>query len=264
MQLGIQITGTRAFVAATAMLGVLIVPIRAAGPAGDVQKAVADWAQVRSETVRIESDWTWQKTLMQSTLSALQERAAQLEAKRAQLEARTSEERRDMAELKTQLQAAVEAEAEAAQQLRVLCERLVRMRAWLPPRLSAALELPYRGMTAPDASLGERMRQTMVILNRCALFNRTVAIGDETISAAGGAERLMEVVYWGLGRGYALDRTAGLAYIGAPAEHGWTWTPVPGLAQQLARLLDTGRGQAAPEFVTMPVQLSQRDVLNQH
>jgi hypothetical protein len=264
MQLRIQFYDTRVFVAVSAILSVLIVPMRATGPEANVQKAVAEWAQVRSETVRIESDWAWQKTLMQSTLAALKERASQLEAKRAELEARTSEENRDMTELKARLQAMGEAENDAAQQLRVLSDRLVRMRASLPPRLSAALELPYRSMTAPDASLGERMRQTMVILNRCALFNRTIAIGDETISATGGGERLMEVIYWGLSRGYALDRTAGLAYIGAPTEHGWTWAPAPGFAPQLARLLDVGRGQAAPDLVTMPVQANQQAALGQH
>src|SRR5580704_5211863 len=94
----------------------------------DVQKTVAEWVRVRAETARIEDDWTWQQTLMQSTLEALQERTRQLEAKRADLAARTAEERRDTADLVARRQAMKDAQSQAASHLRLLGERLVRMR----------------------------------------------------------------------------------------------------------------------------------------
>src|SRR5580698_8869253 len=165
------------------LLCALLVPAWGASPLDDVQKTVTEWVRVRAETARIEDDWTWQQTLMQSTLEALQERTRQLEAQRTELEARTTEERRDTADLMARRQALEDAQAHAADHLRLLGERLVRMRAWLPPRLSVALELPYRSLAEPDADTSERMRYAMVILNRCAQFNRTVSVGEEIITS---------------------------------------------------------------------------------
>jgi hypothetical protein len=82
--------------------------------------------------VRVESDWGWQQTLMQSTL----------EAQRAELRAHADAEGRVSANLMAPREMK-EAEAEATGHLRHLGERLAPMRAWLP-RLAAAHELRSR------------------------------------------------------------------------------------------------------------------------
>ncbi len=233
-----------------------------AGPAlpgallDDVQKAATAWAQVRTETIGLEADWASQKTLLESTLGALQERVRQLEERRAALEVKNSGGRRETEELVGRRQALAEATVEATQRLLALNERLARLRPWLPPRLSAALELPYRSLAAPELSLGERMQHTAAILNRCVHFNRTVAGGEEVIVAAGGEAKLMEVVYWGLSHGYALDRAAGVAYAGAPDANGWEWVPAPELAKAVARLIAVAADKTEPEFVVAPVRAS--------
>jgi Protein of unknown function (DUF3450) len=244
------------------LLCALLAPAWRASPLDDVQKTVTEWVRVRAETARIEDDWKWQQMLMQSTLEALQERTRQLEAQRAELEARTAEERRDTDDLMARRQAMKDAQAQADDHLRLLGERLVRMRAWLPPRLSAALELPYRSLAKPDADSGERMRYAMVILNRCAQFNRTVSVDEEMITAANGERRLMEVVYWGLSHGYALDRSSNEAYLGAPNESAWSWTTLPDMAPQVARLINASQDKAEPAFVILPAQAIQPAALN--
>jgi hypothetical protein len=72
------------------------------------------------------------------------------------------------------------------------------------------------------------MQLAMTVLNRCALFNRTVTCGDEvlTISGEQGAKSL-EVIYWGLSHAYALDRAAGKAWYGAPGARDGSGTRVP-------------------------------------
>ncbi|MFT3829936.1 MAG: DUF3450 family protein [Opitutaceae bacterium] len=221
----------------------------------EVQAAVSAWAKVRAETVRLESDWEWQRTFMQSTLDALTERAGRLEAKRDELLAKTAAERRDITELAERRQHMETAAAESTAHLRQLGERLSARRAWLPPRLSAALELPYRSLAMEGLSLGERMQHTMAILNRCTLFNRSVSVGEEMVLAEGGTPKLMEVVYWGLARGYALDRAGRSAYVGAPGDKGWAWTPAPELADRVAKLIAIAKDTREPDFVPIPVQV---------
>lgn len=240
----------------------LLSPAWGASPLDDVQKTVTEWVRVRAETARIEDDWTWQQMLMQSTLDALQERTLQLEAQRTELEARTAEERRDTADLMARRQALKDAKAQAEDHLRLLGERLARMRTWLPPRLSDALELPYRSLAKPDADVSDRMRYAMVILNRCVQFNRTVSVDEEMITASNGERRLMEVVYWGLSHGYALDRSGNEAYLGGPTESAWAWTTLPDMAPQVARLINASRDKAEPAFVILPAQAIHPAALN--
>ena len=240
----------------------VLAPAWGASSPDDVQKTVTEWVRVRAETARIEDDWTWQQMLMQSTLDALQQRTQQLEAQRTELEARTAGERRETEDLTARRQAMKDAQAQAADHLQLLGERLVRMRAWLPPRLSAALELPYRSLAKPDADISERMRYAMLILNRCDQFNRTVSVDEEMITAANGEKRLMEVVYWGLSHGYALDRSSNEAYLGAPTESAWAWTSLPGMAPQVAQLINASLDKAEPAFVILPAQAIQPAALS--
>jgi hypothetical protein len=229
-------------------------PVQASAPLADVQKAAAAWAEVRTETIGLESDWISQKALLHSTLGALQERVRQLEERRAALEVKTAGGRRETEELVARRQALAEATDEATRRLLELDERLVRLRPWLPPRLSAALELPYRSLAAEELTLGERTQHTTTILNRCVHFNSTVTGGEEVVLAADGESRLMEVVYWGLSHGYALDRAGDVAYAGAPAANGWEWTPAPGLAKAVGRLIAVAADKTEPEFVVAPVR----------
>jgi hypothetical protein len=241
-----------------ALLSLAVTPAAAQAndPIGDVQQAVAAWAKVRTETVRIESDWEWQRTLMQSTLDALTERVGQLEAKRDELLAKTAAERRETAELTERRQQMEAAAAQASSHLRALDDRLVQMRGWLPPRLSTALELPYRSLAERDLPVGERMQHTMAILNRCTLFNRAVSCGEEMVVSAGGEPKLMQVVYWGLAHGYALDRAARTAYFGAPGDSGWTWTAAPELTDSIERLIAVAEDKREPELVPALVQVA--------
>jgi hypothetical protein len=252
----------RCLIVAALVGGGLTAPLTAGSPLDDVQKAATEWAQVRAETVRIESDWAWQQSLMRSTLDVLQERVRQLEEQRSALEVKTAGARRETDDLVARRQALAAAASEAARQLQALDERLGRMRPWLPPRLSAALELPFRSLARADLPLAERMQHTTTILNRCVHFNRTVAKGEEMLVPPGGEAKLMEVVYWGLTHGYALDRAAGVAYVGAPAEQGWGWTPAPELAKAVARLIAVAADKTEPEFVAVPVQVSEPAALN--
>jgi hypothetical protein len=106
------------------------------------------------------------------------------------------------------------------------------------------------------------MRYAMVILNRCVQFNRTVSVDEEMITAANGERRLMEVVYWGLSHGYALDRSSNEAYLGAPTESAWAWATLPDMAPQVARLINASLDKAEPAFVILPAQAIHPAALN--
>ena len=135
-------------------------------------------------------------------------------------------------------------------------DKLIRLRPSLPPRLSESLELPYRSLTGSELALGDRMQLTMTVLNRCLQFNRIVSQGEEVLAIAGEAgPKSLEVIYWGLSHGYALDRAAGKAWLGSPGPQGWHWETRPEAARAVAELIAVYSGKADPGFAAVPAQL---------
>jgi hypothetical protein len=214
-----------------------------------------DWARIRAETVRLQTDEASEKELLQSTIGALKERARILEEKRDSLKSKADPDPRG-AELPAKIEAARASLAGADARLKRLGDSLVQLRPWLPPRLSKALELPYRSLANPLLTTGERMQYVSAVLNRCAQFNQSLAGGDEVLTPGGEAEpRVMEVVYLGLAEAYALDRVSGKAYLGFPGATGWVWEAHPELVGSISRMVAVYKDKADPEFVELPASL---------
>jgi hypothetical protein len=226
-------------------------------PLDAVQKSASEWVRLRAETTRLETQWASQKTLLESTVKSLEERAMLLEDKRENVKLRTAKDREELDTMRAKNQATAADIAAAEQRLTALSARLVELRPQLPPRLSSALEMSYRSLAGTPLAAGDRMRLVTTILNRCAQFNQTVTCGEEVLTLEGGvAPKLYPVIYWGLAQGYALDPTAGRAWVGAPTPQGWQWTPQPDAAEPVRQLIAIYHGKSDPDFVGLPARLS--------
>ena len=231
-------------------------------PLETVEKSAGEWLKVRAESSRLETEWNTQRQLLDSIVHGLDERAQSLEVKRDYLRAKTAKDRDDLAKLATANQATSAGLRTVEEQLGALGPQLLQLRSALPPRLSTALELSYKSLAAPDLGLSQRMQLTMTILNRCQQFNRSIVCEEEVLQPGGeGPERQLEVIYWGLSHGYALDRPTGQVWFGSPGPERWQWEPLPDAAAQVAKLMAIYRGKAEPEFIEVPVRLKAQAVV---
>jgi hypothetical protein len=237
----------------------MLLPLGARG--GDtiesVEKAATDWVKTRAETTRLETDWESQRPLLESMANALTERAQSTEEKRDRLKAQTAKDRDEIETAQARNQELSASLQAADGRLNALKERLIQLRPSLPPRLSGALELAYRSLAAPDLGTSERMQATMTVLNRCVQFNRMITCDEEVLTIEGETgPRSFEVVYWGLSRGYALDRTAGKVWLGSPGPKGWQWDFHPEAARAVIELIAVCKDKAEPEFIPVPARLA--------
>jgi hypothetical protein len=132
------------------------------------------------------------------------------------------------------------------------------MRASFPPRLSEALELPYRSLASPSLGDSERMQLVMTVLGRCEAFDRTITSGDEVLTIdSGEGMRSLEVIYWGLSHGYALDKSAGKVWYGSPGPVGWRWEAAPAALGAVERLIAIYNDKTDPDLVVVPAVLVQ-------
>ena len=229
---------------------------RASDSVDSVEEAATEWIKTRAETVRLETEWASQRELLESTVNALSERARTIEDKRDNLKAKTVAERTEFATLQEKNQVAADRMQATDARLKELKDRLIQLRPSLPPRLSEALELPYRSLAGTELGPSERMQITMTVLNRCAQFNRMVTCGQEVLTIEGEpGPKSLEVIYWGLSRGYAMDQAAGKVWLGAPGPKGWQWEAHPEAFPQVARLIAVYNDKAEPEFVAVPAKL---------
>lgn len=227
----------------------------------DLQKAASALAQTRSETTQLVADWSWQRDAMQSSIDALEEQTRLLEDRRAFLEAKHSADDQKARELSDDVASARTRLDAFEKHLEELTAKVLEMRSQLPPRLSRAIELPCRSLADPDISPGERMQYLTNVWKRCLEFNHAISLAEETIQIEGQpTPRVLEVMYWGAGLGYALDRNSDTAYLGRPGPAGWTWEAKPELASRVSKLIAIYHDQADPEYISMPVQANQAAV----
>lgn len=242
----------------TALLVSLSLTVLAlATPLKQVQTAAAEWADLRSETTRLETEWMTEKALLTASVANLNSQADQLDLQHQSLVAATTKERQQLENLTAANQQRSEELTRASAHIEQLAAQLTALRPSLPPRLSAALDLPFRSIASPDLSPADRMRHTMAILNRCQQFDRTFVLAEEVLTTTPGeAPRLLEVVYFGLAQACALDRSAGEAFMGRPVQGEWQWENVPGLAEAATRLIAVRLDEIPPEFVNLPTRIT--------
>ncbi len=207
--------------------------------------------------MRLETEWNGQRALMESMVAALDERARIIEEKIDLEKARTAQEREELDTLESRNGTAGAGLEAATTRLQALARTLTDLRPQLPPRLSAELDLAYKSLADPELTPGDRMQHTMTVLNRCLAFNRTITFSEEVLTLAGEATpKSLEVLYWGLSHGYALDRAAGKVWLGSPGPQGWHWTEKTGVTAEVTRLIAIATDKADPDFVVVPATLN--------
>jgi hypothetical protein len=229
----------------------------AADPLDEVDQSAREWVKLRVEATRLETAWRSERELVESTVAALKERATLLEEERDLTKARTAKDREELEALRTKNRAAAEDLKACETRLQTVTGRLLALRPGLPPRLSEALEMSYRSLADPALPLGERMQIAINVLNRCAQFNRLVTAGEDVLTLEGEpAAKSLETLYWGLSHGYAVDRAARKAWLGAPGPAGWHWEPKPDAFDQVVQLLAVAHDKADPELVAVPATVA--------
>ncbi len=142
-----------------------------ANPLTDIQESAAKWSEIRSETSRLQSDSVAERSVLNSSISGLNIEADQLELEQKAMASEAQKHTEEIDRLTARNQANDAAIAQTVERLASLSGELIALRPALPPRLSNALDLPYRSIAQADMEPADRMRYTMAILNRCQQFD---------------------------------------------------------------------------------------------
>jgi hypothetical protein len=223
------------------------------------QRTAIEWVKLREETARLENEWAQERDLMQATIPALEARWRMLEEKRKLTEEQTATARREVDDEGAKARALAASLEKSKERLQQASAALLQMRPSLPPRLSRALELPFASLADEALSPAERMRTVITVLDRCAQFNGAITLSEEALVVDGAGEKVMEVLYWGLARAYAVDRAGKTAYVGRPSDKRWIWEAQPEAVEKISAAMAVYRDQMEPRFLTLPVKMDREN-----
>jgi hypothetical protein len=237
---------------------VLVAPsVCAADPLKDADESAGEFIRLQIEEARLETEWGSQRELLESLVRAHQQRAESLEDSRDAMNAKTAGVREELDGIQARIQSANDDAKVFETRLNTLSSQLLALRPSLPPRLSEALEMSYRTLAGTSLPASDRMQVAMNVLNRCAQFNRVITVGEDILSVEGEPpEKSLEVIYWGLSHGYAMDSTGRKAWLGSPGPMGWVWEAKPEAFDNVARLIAIAQDKADPAFVPVPAALT--------
>jgi hypothetical protein len=228
-----------------------------ADPLKDADDAAGRYIKMQIEEARLETEWSSQRQLLEALVRADKERAASLEESRDQMTAKTASVREELDAMHSKIEVAKDDTKVLETRLDALSARLVALRPSLPPRLSEALEMSFRTLAGAGVPTSDRLQVSMNVLNRCAEFNRTITVGEEVLTLEGEPpEKSVEVIYWGLSHGYALDSAGRKAWLGSPGPDGWRWEAKPDAVDSVARLIGIAQDKADPGFVAVPAMVT--------
>lgn len=217
-----------------------------------LQQSALKWVDLREQSVQLESNWKWQKELLESTNYALAARADFLKVEIELLKAEIAGFDLEVSEKSSLHSAAILEMKELEELTDSMILSLLSIRPYLPPRLSNALELPYRSIEDAILSKSERLQHAISVFNRSFQFNKSATLSEEQLE---GNDRFFEVLYWGLSHAYALDRQNQISYIGAPGENGWQWNRDDSVVDSTIELIAIFKGEVDPAFVKTPVKI---------
>lgn len=236
---------------------VILTRLPAQDSLASADKAAHDWLTLRAETVRLDTEWRTQREVLASLAVTLGERAKLAEEKRDLAKAKAGQEAQDLDDLRAKNRAASDDLKSCDARLQSLSQRLLALRPKLPPRLSDALDLSYRTLGSATAATTERMQVAMNVLNRCAEFDREVSVSKDILTLDGEpADTYFEVIYWGLNRGYAIDRASHKAWLGTPGPERWEWQAKPDAYAAVVKLMAIASDQVEPDWVAVPAAVA--------
>lgn len=239
-----------------------LVHFSSAAPDGEAEvwKAKADqWIELEQRIASEQSDWLADKEVMEASRTVLQREQAALKARLEANEMAQSLFHRRLQSLEQELAAQAEGRNLLIAGLEREEARIREIHDHLPEPLRERLAPLLLRMGAGPAdqlvSVSERVQTVISILSAVDQFSGTVTLTHHLRRDEAGVERDVEVLYWGLAMGYAVNQTAEQAWLLLPSSEGWTWQAAHAVAPGIRDLIEIHKRKRSPGLVSLPATL---------
>lgn len=231
-----------------------------AAPVSETRTALQEWVETRQIISQEKADWELLRETLIDTEELLTKQNEQLDAKLEELresQSAADEEREQLMAENAELKLSTES---LGVEVAAVEARLLAVLPLLPEALTDKIDPLIRRIPEPGketrAGLGERVQNIVGILSQADAFNNKMHVVNRTQELADGREVQVSTLFLGLGQAYFVDTTGSYAGVGTPAEDGWVYESVEGLAPQVQELLAAYSGEATEiDFIAVPARI---------
>ena len=235
----------------------------AADKAGaEVWKVKTDqWIELEQRIATEQNDWLADKEVMEASRTVLQREQVALKSRLEANELAQSLFHQRLKSLEQELATQNEARALLTRGLEKEEARIRMILDRLPEPLRERLApLQLRLGPGPDdqpVSVSERVQTVISMLSAIDQFNGTVTLTHHLRTNEVGVEKDVEVLYWGLAMGYAVDRTGQQGWLSLPSPDGWNWQEAHDAAPRIRELIEIHKRKRSPGLVSLPAILQE-------
>jgi len=224
-------------------------------PVNSAEKLVTQWVNLEKQNTHIKSQW-------QDTKQLLGQRIALLKQEKKQLQALTtvhSKQADDVTQARQKLltlQTSMETKQTALSQwLTNEFAQVNNIHGQLPPPLARSWQTTLDVLDDKDVS--KRLESLLTLYQSFDEFNQRVSTLQGTIIDAKGQEKMVNLLFLGVARGWYLTLDGTRAVAGLPTVNGWQWQyDQPVSAQEVKDALAMLAHKKEAHLITLPMSLS--------
>lgn len=225
----------------------------------DVLRELTDrWIQLELERAKARNEWEESKFIYEQQIKTLEDEKRALQAEIESFEKLTESRSEEMRAITDALDEKRDFLREIEGMVPEIETRLLEAAAAFPPPLRTELDSQLAGMAetaaGEDTALARRIQRILTVLTTAERFNNTLTLFPE-IREVDGREVQVQVLYWGLAAGYAVQPELDLAWLVRPGAGGWQWTPANEHAVAIADLIAIYEKRKEPGIRMLPVNL---------
>ncbi|MEX1049731.1 MAG: DUF3450 family protein [Akkermansiaceae bacterium] len=232
-------------------------------PTEDLRTSVREWVETMRKKQVEENDWARDQEVLKNYQEGLEKEIADLKQQIADAKTRKAGADQDSLHQSDERDGYAAAKDELSGIIRRLEENLAAKLPLFPapllsePKVSQGIEDLQRDLKLPverrNDGVSKRLLNVINLLTEAEKFQQTVHLRPELHKDAEGREFNMQVIYFGLACGYAVNEDGSFALAGRPSADGWKFDDRLDLAQEIQSLVSATTGDLDAAFIQLPL-----------
>jgi hypothetical protein len=209
-------------------------------------------------------DWEIGKELLESRVALVKDQIAEFREKTAEQASKITDADEERTKLSTEDEELTTLQEAQLSHLLQLEDGVRALLPVLPEALSSKLQAlterlpdPAKKQEEIKTSLGERYQNAVGVLNEINKFHNDLTVVNERRVISGGRQAEVQTIYFGLSLAFyaGIGESASEAGRGVPGKKEWVWSPMPGEAERIAKMIAMVEKSSSAEYVPLPVTI---------
>jgi hypothetical protein len=226
-----------------------------------LKDATDRWIQTRNQISKEKSQWSTEKQLLEGSMATLSSTQEILEENVAILEMQSREVSTAISEAEKKVDEFEKTNAVIESQISVYEDRIQELSNRLPTPLLDKISPLLRKIPNQKSNttpIPNRLQNVVAISTLIDEFNNDLTLAHTIKELGDGSVIEVRVLYWGLAGAYASNVDESKAWVIAPADGEWKWTPAETDSLAIKSLFDVYDKTIDPTLVSVPFSFQER------